>query len=34
MALALAGLAIAALGSYLPAQRAARAQIVPVLQGE
>ena len=34
VALALAGLAIAALGSYLPAQRAARAQIASVLQGE
>jgi ABC-type antimicrobial peptide transport system permease subunit len=32
--LALSGLAIAAIGAYLPAQRAARARIAPVLQGE
>jgi putative ABC transport system permease protein len=32
--LALAGLAIAVLGAYLPAQRAARARIAPVLQAE
>jgi putative ABC transport system permease protein len=34
VALALAGLAIAAIGAYLPAQRAARARIAPVLQAE
>jgi len=34
VALSLAGLAIAALGAYLPAQRAARARIAPVLQAE
>jgi putative ABC transport system permease protein len=34
MGLALAGLAIAAVGAYLPAQRAARARIAPVLQAE
>ena len=32
--LALTGLAIAAVGAYLPAQRAARARIAPVLQAE
>ena len=32
--LALAGLAIAVIGAYLPAQRAARARIAPVLQAE
>jgi putative ABC transport system permease protein len=32
--LALSGLAIAAIGAYLPAQRAARARIAPVLQAE
>jgi putative ABC transport system permease protein len=32
--LALTGLAIAAIGAYLPAQRAARARIAPVLQAE
>jgi ABC-type lipoprotein release transport system permease subunit len=32
--LALAGLVIAAAGAYLPAQRAARARIAPVLQAE
>jgi putative ABC transport system permease protein len=32
--LALAGLAIAAAGAYLPAQRAARSRIAPVLQTE
>jgi putative ABC transport system permease protein len=34
VALALAGLAIAAIGAFLPAQRAARARIAPVLQAE
>jgi putative ABC transport system permease protein len=34
VALALAGLAIAAIGAYLPAQRAGRARIAPVLQAE
>jgi putative ABC transport system permease protein len=34
VALALAGLAIAAVGAYLPAQRAARAGIAPILQAE
>ena len=32
--LAMTGLAIAAIGAYLPAQRAARARIAPVLQAE
>ena len=32
--LTLAGLATAAVGAYLPAQRAARAPIAPILQGE
>jgi len=32
--LALGGLAIAAIGAWLPAQRAARARIAPVLQAE
>ena len=32
--LALSGLAIAAVGAYLPAHRAARARIAPVLQAE
>jgi putative ABC transport system permease protein len=32
--LALGGLAIAAVGAWLPAQRAARATIAPVLQAE
>jgi ABC-type lipoprotein release transport system permease subunit len=32
--LALTGLAIAVVGAYLPAQRAARARIAPVLQAE
>ena len=32
--LSLAGLAIALAGAYLPAQRAARAAIAPVLQAE
>ena len=32
--LAASGLAIAAVGAYLPAQRAARARIAPVLQAE
>ncbi len=34
VALSLVGLAIAAVGAYLPAQRAARAPIAPILQGE
>jgi hypothetical protein len=34
LGLALAGLAIAAAGAYLPAQRAARSRIAPVLQAE
>ena len=32
--LALTGLAIGAAGAFLPAQRAARARIAPVLQAE
>jgi putative ABC transport system permease protein len=34
LGLALSGLAIAAVGAYLPALRAARARIAPVLQAE
>ncbi len=34
VALALAGLAIAALGAWIPGLRAARSRIAPVLQGE
>jgi putative ABC transport system permease protein len=34
ISLGLTGLAIGALGAYLPAQRAARASIAPVLQAE
>jgi putative ABC transport system permease protein len=34
VALACSGLAIAVLGAYLPAVRAARAHIAPVLQAE